>query len=513
MKQLPEFPQSYWTASVDIPEFPKLTTDMVADVVIVGAGITGITAGYLLSKEGKKVVVLEAGRILHGTTGHTTAKITAQHDLIYDELIHHFGEEKARLYYEVNRDALEFIRKTVEAEGISCDLADEDAYIYTQSENTIEKLENEHRAYVTLGIAGKLTDRIDLPMDIKSALIMENQARFHPIPYLTALIDRLVRLGSQVFEHTTVLKVEEGESPVVVTESGNRIICRHVISASHFPFLDWKGFYFARMHAERSYVLGVRIGQEYSGGMYLSADQPKRSIRVARNEGKEPLILIGGEGHKAGQIICTIKNYEALQTFADSLFHVKEIAYRWSTQDLVTLDKVPYVGRINARTDNILVATGYRKWGMSNGTAAAHLLKNMVLGIKDHYREMFDPSRLHTDPDFKNFVSNNVDVAKHLVSGKFEMVYRDPDGIAVNEGALVRVNGKRAGAFRGPDGVLHLVDTTCTHMGCETNWNDGDRTWDCPCHGSRFSYTGEVIEGPAKKPLGKIEASAENDNL
>lgn len=504
MIQLPQFPQSYWTSSTDIPEFPKLAKDIEADVVIVGAGITGITAGYLLSKEGKKVAILEAGRILHGTTGHTTAKITAQHDIIYDELIQHFGEEKARLYYEANRDALDFIRKTVEEEGISCNLADEHAYLYTQSDNEVAKLEKELRAYEKLGIEGKLTDHIDIPIGIKSALIMKSQARFDPVAYLTALNKRLCRLGSQVYENTTVMKVEEGESPVVVTESGNRIVCRHVISASHFPFLDWKGFYFARLHAERSYVLGVRIGQPYYGGMYLGVDQPKRSIREVLN-GNEPLILVGGEGHKAGQSTCTINHYEALQSFAESVFDVKEIAYRWSTQDLVTLDKVPYVGRISAGATNIFVATGYRKWGMTNGTAAARLLTNRVLEIEDRYRDLFDPSRLHADPDIKTFMKENVDVAKNLISGKLESVYRSPDSVANNEGALVRINGKRAGAYRDSEGTLHLVDTTCTHMGCETNWNDGDRTWDCPCHGSRFSYTGEVVEGPAKEPLGKIE--------
>ncbi|TVY02186.1 FAD-dependent oxidoreductase [Cohnella terricola] len=504
MKQLPQFPQSYWTASVELPEFPRLQSDIEADVVIVGAGITGITAGYLLSKAGVKTAILEAGRILNGTTGHTTAKITAQHDVIYDELIQHFGEDQARLYYEANRDALNFIRNTVASENISCGLENEHAYIYAQSDHGITQLTNERRAYEKLGIPGDLTDRIDLPISIKSALVMRDQAQFHPLKYLMALIDRVVRTESQIFENTTVMKVEEGDRPVVVTEDGHRVRCRHVISASHFPFLDWKGFYFARMHAERSYVLGVRIEGEYGGGMYISADDPKRSIRVAR-EGDSPLILIGGQGHKAGQSACTFDHYLALEAFADYMYRVKDIPYRWSTQDLVTLDKLPYVGRINARTDNIFVATGYRKWGMTNGTAAAHLLTNLVLGAEDRYRELFDPSRLHADPDIKSFITSNADVAKQLVVGKLEMVYRSPDSLNENEGALVRVNGKRAGAYRDPEGVLHLVDTTCTHLGCETNWNDGDRTWDCPCHGSRFSYTGEVIEGPAKEPLARLE--------
>jgi Glycine/D-amino acid oxidases (deaminating) len=508
MIQLPQLPQSYWTASADIPEFPRAEGDLSADVVIVGAGITGITAGYLLAQEGRSVILLEAGRVLHGTTGHTTAKITAQHGVIYDELISHFGEDKARLYYEANRNALQFIKQTVESEKIGCDFSVQDAILYAESEQTASQLEKERQAYAKLGIAGEIRGSIGLPVPIQSALAMTDQAQFHPLSYLTALITRAVQRGAQVYEKTTVVKVEEGENPVVVTEEGHRIQGRHVISASHFPFLDWKGFYFARMHAERSYVLGVKVGQPYPGGMYINVDKPKRSVRLAL-DGPEPLILIGGDGHKAGQSTCTINHYEALQAFAETHFDVKEIAYRWSTQDLVTLDKVPYVGRVTQETDNVLVATGYRKWGMTNGTAAAHMLKNLVLGIDDPYLAIYDPSRFHADPDIRTFVTNNLDVAKNLIAGKTEMVYRSPSDIGANEGSVVRVNGKRAGAYRDPDGALHLVDTTCTHMGCETVWNEGDRTWDCPCHGSRFSYTGEVIEGPAKKPLKRLESEAQ----
>ncbi|WP_027084625.1 FAD-dependent oxidoreductase [Cohnella panacarvi] len=504
MAQLPQFPESYWTTSVDIPSFPELSSDLSADVVIVGAGITGITAGYLLSKQGVKVAILEAGRILHGTTGHTTAKITVQHDVIYDELIGHFGEEQARLYYEANRDALQFMKRTVETENIACDYAIEDAVLYAQTFESADKLEKELRAYEKLGIPGELKDSIDLPLKITSALAVKEQARFHPIPYLTTLIDRITNAGSHVFEHTTVMKVEDGASPVVVTEKGQRLTCKHVLSASHFPFLDWKGMYFARLHAERSYVLAVKIKQPYGGGMYLSIDKPSRSIRLAQ-DGDEPLILIGGEGHKAGQSPCTIKHYEALQTFAATTFDVKEIAYRWSTQDLVTTDKVPYVGRINADNPNILVATGYRKWGMTNSTAAAHMLTNIVLGNEDRYLKLYDPARFHADPDLRTIISQNANVAKELISGKLETTHRSVDEVLENEGAVVNIGGKKAGAYRDPNGVLHVVDTTCTHMGCETHWNDGDRTWDCPCHGSRYSYTGEVIEGPAKEPLAKIE--------
>lgn len=517
MSQLPQLPKSYWTANVDIPHFPKLDADADADVVIVGAGMTGITAAYLLAKAGKRVMLLEAGSVLHGTTGHTTAKITAQHDLIYDEYIQHFGEEKTRLYYEANRDALQWIRQTVEAEQITCDWANDEACLYALSALNADKLNKEYEAYRKLGIPGEMQSGIRLPLPVTAALSMPDQARFDPLAYLSALLDRAIGLGVHLFENTTVMKVEEADAPVVVTEEGYRITCRDVISASHFPFLDWKGFYFARLEAKRSYVLAVRTTKPYAGGMYLSVDEPKRSIRLVRNEAEdEPLLLIGGEGHKAGQSECTIRHYEALQTFAESLFDVKEIAWRWSTQDLETLDKLPYIGPYNARSRHIYVATGYRKWGMTNSTVAAHLLTNLILEVKDRYQAVFTPARLHADPDVKSFVTQNVDVAKHLVQGKLDMALRKPTGkfvlalrkpdeLGLGEGGVVRMGVKRVGAYRDGDGALHVVDTTCTHMGCETNWNDADRTWDCPCHGSRYAYTGEVIEGPAKEPLAKID--------
>ncbi len=505
MTRLPQFPASYWTATADVPTFPNLERDLTTDVAIVGTGITGITAAYLLSRQGMKVVILEAGRVLHGTTGHTTAKVTAQHELIYDELIHHFGEDNARLYYEANRDALQFVARTVESERIECGWSEERAYLFAQTASSVPKLEKELRAYERLGIEGTLRDRVALPIEAVSALEMPGQARFHPLRYLKALLERAVEAGAEIYEHTTAMKVEEGTGPIVLTEKGNRVFCKHVVSASHFPFLDWKGFYFARMHAERSYVLAARIGETYPGGMYLSVDQPKRSIRLAE-DGDEPLVLIGGEGHKAGQSPCTIRHYEALQSFAESTLGAKEIAYRWSTQDLVTLDKVPYVGPVTSGTPNVLLATGYRKWGMTNGTAAARLLANLVLGVPDRSASLFDPSRFHADPDIKTFIKDNVDVAKQLVSGKLEMTHRTVDELSAGEGAVVRIGGRRAGAYKDPDGTLHLVDTTCTHLGCETHWNDGDRTWDCPCHGSRYSYTGEVVEGPAKEPLARIES-------
>ncbi|MCL6458824.1 MAG: FAD-dependent oxidoreductase [Gorillibacterium sp.] len=501
---LPQYPESYWLASSNIPRFPQLTKDIHVDVAIVGAGITGITTAYLLSKQGLKVAVIEAGQMLSGTTGHTTAKITAQHGLIYDEFISNFGEEQTKLYYEANQQAFQFIKETVDQQHISCDFTHEDAYIYTNSANYVEKMTMEINAYKKLGIIGDYLEQTPLPFPIKAAVVMKNQAQFNPVSYLTHLIQQIVKQGGQIFEHTTAVNVEKGRPATVVTKAGYKISCHYVVSCSHFPFYDGWEFYFAKMYAERSYVLGVKTERAYPGGMYLNAEEPNRSLRSAMVNG-ERMVLVGGESHKTGQGICTIKHYEALKHFAKEHFGLKEISYRWSAQDLVTLDKLPYIGQNQADTPNILVATGYKKWGMTTGTAAALLIEKLVMDKESPYQELFKPERFHANPGIKNFVVQNVDVAKHLIAGKLEMIYRKPEELGNDEGAVVKVNGSRAGAYRDQQGDLYLVDTTCTHMGCEVEWNLAERTWDCPCHGSRFSYQGEVLEGPTDKPLKSLQ--------
>jgi glycine/D-amino acid oxidase-like deaminating enzyme/nitrite reductase/ring-hydroxylating ferredoxin subunit len=430
--------------------------------------------------------------------------VTAQHGLIYDELIRTLGDEKARLYYDANREALQFVRDTVRSLGIDCDWTEEDAYVYTAEEQNIQKIDREWQAYEKLGIPGRRADGVPLPVGARAAIVMPGQARFHPTAYLARLVSAFVENGGLVFEDTMGKTVEHG-SPLsqVVTADGHRVSCRDAVSCSHFPFYGAGGFYFARMYVERSYALGVSRTKEYPGGMYLSADDPVRSIRSVSYNG-EDLLIIGGERHKTGQGICTIRHYEALEAFTRETFGPADIRYRWSAQDYTTLDKVPYVGRPVKSERNAFIATGYRKWGMTTSAAAALLLKDLILGVDNRYEALYTPSRFHADPDVKTFLSLNADVAKHLVGGKLEWNRKEPEDVGPDEGAVVEYRGRRAGAYREPDGTLHLLDTTCTHMGCEVEWNEAERTWDCPCHGSRFTFRGEVLNGPAKKPLPRV---------
>ncbi|KAB7704398.1 FAD-dependent oxidoreductase [Bacillus aerolatus] len=499
-KKLPQVPEPYWRDFIDLPEFPRLEKDIQVDVVIVGGGMTGITSAYLLVNEGLKVAILEAGKLLNGTTGHTTAKVTAQHDVIYDEFIQNFGRSKARLYYEANTDALSFIKKTVDEHQINCDFSEQDAYIYATTDQYASKLKKEADAYEKLGINGGLVNSIPFDIDIQNALVMKNQAQFHPIKYLTHLIKIITEKGGLIFENTTGVNIETGEQPTVLTREGPRAAGNYVLSCSHFPFYEGLGFYSTRLYADRSYIVAAKTKKPFPGGMYISADQPTRSLRSTTINGEE-MVLIAGEGHKTGQGKDTMEHYKALETFGEQVFGLDNIMYRWSAQDLVTLDKIPYVGEITSGQPNILIATGYRKWGMTNSTAAALLFRDMILGKKNAYQSLYTPSRFYADPSLKNFLVENADVVGHLIKGKLEMPDKSAEELSIGEGAVINVKGHRKGAYKDEEGKLHIVDTTCTHVGCEVEWNSGDRSWDCPCHGSRFSYTGEVIEGPAEKPL------------
>ncbi|MEC5422533.1 FAD-dependent oxidoreductase [Virgibacillus sp. C22-A2] len=502
--QLPQFPEPFWRDSVSLPSFPKLEQSINVDVGIVGGGITGITAAYLLSKQNVNVTLIDAGVILNGTTGHTTAKITAQHGLIYDELIQHFGQDKASQYYQAADDAQKLIQETISSLAIDCDFQKEDAYIYTNSDSYISQLENEKKAYDKLNIQSQLTETIPLDIPLKSALIMKDQAQFHPLRYLKVLVEESAKNGVQFFENTTATDIEHNKHPAIITRDGNRISCDNIIIATQFPFYDKEGFYFARMYQDRSYVLAVKSPKTFPGGMYINAETPTRSIRTTSMNG-EDLWLIGGENHKTGTGQSTIEHYNALHSFAAEYVGIDQIPYRWSAQDITTLDKVPYIGPITDNNDAIFVATGYRKWGMTNGTVAAKVISDRITQKENQYEDLYSPSRFQADPSIRKFASINADVAKHLIKGKLEYTENNINKLAADDATVTRIGGKRAGVYKDEGESLHMVDTTCTHMGCEVEWNSGDRTWDCPCHGSRFSYTGEVVTGPATKPLSKID--------
>ncbi|HEX3075773.1 MAG TPA: FAD-dependent oxidoreductase [Lachnospiraceae bacterium] len=492
-------PLSYWIDSTSQPAFPTLESDISVDIAVVGGGISGIFTAYLLNQPGIRIAVLEADQILKGTTGHTTAKITSQHGLIYHKIKSQMSEEFAKQYAEANETAIRKIQSTIEKHSIDCDFIQQCAFDYTLQDKYVSKIQDEVETASSLGIKATYLDHIPLPFPVKAAVRFDDQAQFHPRKFLLPIAEHISKNGVDIYEHTRIVDIEDHGRYTLTSKDGRRVSAEKVIIASHYPFYNKPAFYFARIYPERSYVVAVKAKENYPGGMYITAEEPGRSLRSQITDQGE-LILVGGEHHKTGQGEDMVNHYEKLIDFACDTFTVEDIPYRWSTQDCMTLDDIPFVGHFTAKSSNIYIATGYGKWGMTNSIASAMLLSDLILKGSSPWQDVYSPSRHTVSSSAKNFVVENMNVAGKILQGKFAPL---PDGVYVirDEAKIYESNGQRYGAYRDMNDILHVIDTTCPHMGCELFWNSAEKTWDCPCHGSRFTYDGDIIDGPAIDPL------------
>lgn len=494
-KEFKDAPMPYWIASTPETDYSALAEDLSVDVAIVGGGMTGITSAYLLKKEGYKVAILDAGRIAHGTSGHTTAKITSQHGLVYNKILKSLGREHAKQYADSNESAIHFIADLIKEKNISCDFSWQPAYVFTQDDNYVDKIQKEVETASDLGIIASYLEEIPLPFKVKAAVRFDNQAQFHPRKYLYELQKEIPGDGSYIFENTRIMDVKEGKPCTLITEKGNKVTALKVILASHYPCYDGLGMYFTRLYPERSYALAIKAKEKFPGGMYITAENPGRSLRSTPYEDGE-LILVVGEHHKTGQGEDLNKHYINLKKFAMDTYTVENIPWRWSTHDYTTPDGVPYIGNLTSGAPDIFVATGYGKWGMTTSTLASIMLKDLITKGESPWRDVYSPSRFTPAASAVEIIKENADVAKHLIKGKLSV---PPNNVLIDngEGKVIDVDAQRAGAYRDDNGTLHIVDTTCTHVGCELNWNNAEKTWDCPCHGSRFTVEGDIVEGPA----------------
>jgi glycine/D-amino acid oxidase-like deaminating enzyme/nitrite reductase/ring-hydroxylating ferredoxin subunit len=498
----PERNTPVWHATADIPSFPSLQGDVAADVVVVGGGITGLTTALLLKDAGASVVVVEQGRVASGSSGSNTAKVTALHGLTYAQLMRTVGSEKARQYAEANAAAVERVVALDARLGGVAAVERQPAYTYTTDAGRVGEIEAEVEAATSLGLSATLETETALPYAVAAAIRLPGQVQFHPVRYCAALAAAVDGNGSSVHERTRALGLTEEPDAVIVRTDRGEVRAGHAVLATLLPFDD-RGAFFAKAAPYRSYALAVRAEVGVAEGMYLGIDTPTRTVRrlpLAGNKG----LVVGGHGHKVGQGGDTRRYYEELESWARDTFGANVVEHRWSAQDYVPVDSVPYVGR-TPRRRRTSVACGFKKWGLSGGTAAAMVLAETLEGRSSPWAEVFDATRIDPRGAAKEFVKENLDVGRHFVMGRLaRRTAPSVDDLAVGEGAVVDVDGEKVAAFVHDDGTVLAVRATCTHLGCTVGWNPAERSWDCPCHGSRFAPDGRVLNGPAVEDLAPV---------
>ncbi len=424
---------SIWQKSVQLPSFPKLNGDISTDVLIIGGGIAGVLTAYFLTQNGVDCVLVEKEKICQGTTGHTTAKITAQHGLIYHKLLKSGGVEMARKYLEANLFALE--KYTELCAKIDCDYERKDNYVYSMGDRG--ELEQEMDALANIGYSARLCEKTSLPFQTAGAVMFPGQAQFHPLKFISA-----IAMGLPMYENTFV---KEMRGNTAVTDSGS-VTAKTVIIATHFPFINKHGVYFLKLYQHRSYVLALENAGNVDG-MYVDSSKTGLSFR---NYGK--YLLLGGGGHRTGK---KGGNWSELRYYAKLYYPQSKEYCHWAAQDCISLDGVPYIGKYSNRTAQLFTATGFNKWGMTGAMLSAIMLSDTVLGKNNEYANLFDPSRSILKPQ--------------LFINSFESVIN-----------LLSFTGRR-----------------CPHLGCALHWNSAERSWDCACHGSRFDEKGKVLNNPA----------------
>lgn len=500
---------SYWIKSTPTTDYDKLVEDISVDCVVIGGGITGITTAFLLQQQGLKTIIIEKGRICLGTTGHTTGKITSQHNLIYSYLIDNFGKKPAKQYADANQQAIRFIIDMVNEYDIDCDLNIEPSYVYTTDKENNILINKELVAALSLGLPAEYVDSTDLPFGIEGGIRFLNQAQFHPRKYILELANLFVKNGGKIYENTQAIDIDPKKS--IVTTDSNTITANNIVIATHYPFYSKGHLYFARMSPYTSYVIGIDGKSKLKKGMYISCDRDTRSFRYTE-DANNSLLLVGGQTHKTGQSEDDDENnnYKILMDYTNELYCDVSMQYKWSAQDYITIDKVPYIGLLNVDYDNIYVATGYGKWGMTNGTVAAMIIKDLIVDGTNPWQEIFNPSRAFTMDSIKSMFADSVNTGSEFVSSRFKITSDEIKRLKPTEGIVVKVDNKTIGAYLDENNKLYLVDTTCPHMKCKVQFNDAEKTWDCPCHGSRFNYDGTFIDGPANENLKRIELDVDD---
>ena len=533
---------SYWINSEKNKEkYNKVEKNIETDICIIGGGITGISTAYYLTKENLKVTVLDMGKMGFQTTGNSTAKITSQHGLFYKDLKDSKGEDFARLYYDANEDAIKNIKKIVEKEKIQCDLECQSAYVLAANREEVQKVKDEVEVVRGFGGHAEYLEREDIDKNLLilnplAAIRFKNQAQFNSYKYTIELAKICKNLGANIYENTKVVDVrDEKDYYYLETEDGYKIKAKYLVITTKYPIINIPGFYFMKMYQSTSYGISIPVKEKLFDGMYITSTNPKVSLRMAKVDNNiikdvvdgnienyakqdkenrkrvkekqnskidnEYVLIVVGADHKTGEKTDLSNSYKKLENIAKQIYPQGKVENYWNTEDCITLDKIPYIGKYSNMWENAHVATGFNKWGITTSNIAANIITDMIIGRKNRYEDIFISTRVEPVKNRQEVGNMLKETVSSLVLKKFELPESEQASLKNEEGKIIEIEGEKVGAYKDKEGRIYTIVPKCAHLGCELSWNNLDKTWDCPCHGSRYDYTGKMLYGPTVKDL------------
>lgn len=491
---------SYWLATQTGKNYPPLSVEKHVHTLIVGAGLTGLTTAYYLSSVTPNVLLVEADEIGYGASGRNTGKVTAQHGMIYKKLIHTHGEEVAKAYYTAQCEAIDSIEAIIQEHHIDCDWKRTNTILVSLDETKKSQLQDEFQAYLDLGINAEFIESSAYPFSISSGIRMNHQGSYHPYRYALGLSDCLDARGIQIYEHSPVTSIEKEGSGWCVHVNGYMIHAQNVVSATQTPILDGFQFFYAKTYPSVSHLACAKVKHSIHDLLY-SIDDPTQSYHPLSDD----LMLCGGYEHECAKE--TKEGYEAWIQSIQSTWDCPEPRWSWSTQDLVSYDHLPLIGSLSKKAPSFFIACGFSKWGNTNANVAAKIISSMILKQENVYAPMFDPSRSSTILQPKCF-QMNLKTGFNFLKSHFPSF--EEAQCEQNQGCVINIDAHPYGMYRDEQDEIYIIDLLCPHMGCVCVFNEVEHTWDCPCHGSRFSYDGSIIKGPAQSSLSHYACDEKN---
>lgn len=496
--------KSIWQEEIKRISSEAAGLNQLFDVAIVGGGITGVSTALKLQETGKKCILLEASNIGFGTTGGTTAHINDFFDTTFDQAITNFGLDQAKLFAEAGKDAQDHINNNIRKYGIDCDYEEKSAVLFALDDKQAEKLKDIVKGASEVGHEMIYTEEIFFPIPFKEAVIIPNQAQFHPINYIKGLCKAFLELGGNIQEDCIVESHDEWEEIIVLKTSKGKIKANNIVYATHVPpGVNMLHFMTAPY---RSYVIAFSLkNKEYPQHLGYDLTEPYHYYRTHKING-ETLLIAGGEDHKTGHEKDTGECFSRLENYVRQHFDVETVYYSWSSQYYESVDGFPYIGKLPGTKGKIYTATGFRGNGMVFGTIASQILTDLIINGKNKYEQIFSPSRIKPIAGFTEFVKETATVAYDFFKDKLaaEKIASWSE-IKEGEAKVVKYGGESFAVYKEKEGKVHVLKSTCPHVHCEVRWNSAELSWDCPCHGSRFNVNGKILTGPSVKDLLRID--------